>query len=73
MEISFILFFFLTVPTFGLLRKWKDHNKSENIFYISTIAISLAVLLLKSLDLLPFNPVMNLTELFDALGLLPKL
>jgi len=72
MDIAFILVFLLAITIFGLIGKWKDRNKWENIFYISATIVSAAVLMLKSLGLLPWSPVTALTEIFDDLGLLPK-
>ena len=72
MDIAFILIFFMAITIFGLIGRWKDRNKWENVLYISAIIVSAAVLLLKGLDLLPWSPVTALTEVFDNLGLLHK-
>ena len=66
MQIVVILILFGALCAFGLCRGFRERSRGENIYYISAMAISLVVLILKATDVLNLNPTKALTELFHA-------
>lgn len=71
MDIAFIVIAYLIILIFGYFRVLKERRTAEKVYFILSMAVSLTVLLLKSLDLISFHPTMALTELFYRLNLMP--
>ncbi len=68
MQIIVILILFGAFFASGLCRGFAQ-RRGENIYYISAMAVSLVVLILKAADLLTWNPTKALYGLFYAFGL----
>lgn len=63
MDIAVIVVFFLSVFLFGFLRGLRGRTPSENVFYGVCAALSLTVLLLKSLDVPILDPIKLLSRM----------